>query len=301
MNKSTDVFELKSHVYLSNSISTYIDEDFIIVGTSNSIRTYTYNTSGSVTFVDSQSISGGCYKIVRDGNYIITACFSGGIRLYTIDASGNLTFQDSDNISNGTYWSLWTDSSYIYCVGQLNSRGIITYSIDGSDNLVYESRLDINLTYTDIVGDSGYLYTTVYTSGGQVCSYDGSGTVSYESAVSDGGSYVEVCLAGNFVIFASSNYLLSYSKSSGALTLEDNSITGSYSCVTYENSKIFTSKSDTVDKIQSYSIDINGDLTLIHSQDIPETSSSFTAIEAYGDFISCVDNGSGLYLYKYNG
>ena len=236
--------------------------------------------------------TGNYHGVWKYGNYIYTACDTGGIRAYSFDGSSFSLLDTQDDGNN--YISIWSNNSYVYAACGVG--GVRAYSFDGSDFTLLDEDSDGLSNYYDVWGDDNYIYISCAAAGIYGYSFDGS-SFTLEDTQDDGGSYLDAWGDDNYIYTACGiDGVRAYSFDGSSFTLEDTQDDGGiYYGVWGDDNYIYTACDN--NGIRAYSFD-GSSFTLEDTQD---DGSGYYDI--WGDdnylYVGCQDEG--IRAYTFNG
>tara|TARA_Y100001938_G_scaffold27659_2_gene37274 strand:+ start:99 stop:893 length:795 start_codon:yes stop_codon:yes gene_type:complete len=171
---------------VDDALKVWGDGNFIYLANgSGGLHTYSVDSSGTPTHLDSDDQGNMAMNVWGDGNFIYLANYSGGLHTYSVDGSGNLTHIDSDN-QGGNALGVWGDGNFIYLAQ--GETGLHVYSVDGSGYLTHLDSDDQSgvAGYAPphdyamhVVGDGNFLYLSNYAGGLHTYSVDNSGNLTH--------------------------------------------------------------------------------------------------------------------------
>jgi hypothetical protein len=227
------------------------------------LHTYSVDSSGNLTHIDSDDQGGSAKGVWSDGNFIYLTNVDTRLHTYSVDSSGNLTHIDSDNQSTGPAEDVWGDGNFIYLA--CGSASLLTYSVDSSGNLTYiGSALQGGDNALSVWGDGNFIYLANGAGGLHTYSVNSSGNLTHIDSDDQGDLAVGVWGDGNFIYLANNTGgLHTYSAdSSGYLTHIDSDDQGDEATDVWGDGN-FIYLANGNGGLRTYSVDGSGNLTHI--------------------------------------
>ena len=153
--------------------SVFFDGTYLwAVDVANGLHVYSVDSSGNLTFIDSDDQGGSFQCVYVQGSYIY-ATGSFGLRVYTFDGS-DISYEDVDQQNSETYYGITSDGSYIYVAATDKIRA---YDLFNGTALNYlANHTPTNGTGRSVVVDDGTYGHIILGGGTYLNSYTFNGT-----------------------------------------------------------------------------------------------------------------------------
>lgn len=268
------------------------DDRFVYVGKQDGLDSYSVDSGGGMSLLDSDSTVTNIGDLWRDGDFLYVSA-NDGLHTFSVDSSGNLTDLDTWTSSYGnpsgfdTPGAIWGDGNFIYVCFAYS--GLHTFSADGSGKLTHIGNYDAYDAFPlsgwdwargarDVWGDGNFIYCVFNKEGIKSFSVDGSGNLTPKSAL----PYINVvagsALAEAYTIWSDGTFV--YVSGYYALLLAH--LPGEVNTVHYG---IFT-----------YSVDKGGILSLVGSYPLTITD-PVTGVTVPGTNVRGPVWGDGNFIY----
>ena len=159
------------------------------------VRSYSYDSSGNLTFVDDASFSRArkCWYRDDDDLLFVSDSTNGNIRVFSVDSSGYMTETDSYDCGTSSYRIFGFNtgvSGIVFCAA--GTDGIFSFTCDGSGNLLNVDSDDQGGDYRGVWGKwypsigSGVLFTTARDPGVHSYLVDEYGQLTFVQTIDNG-------------------------------------------------------------------------------------------------------------------